>query len=220
MADLVVLLHGILRTKRSMATLASFLEKNGFDTLNITYPSRRLPIEKIADFVEKEITEHLNNNPCDRIHFIGHSMGGLIIRTLIDQCMESLPTLGRIVMLATPNHGSEVADTIGRLWPYKYVYGPAGQQLSTYYTKEVMDQLTFPKDIDLGIIAGTSWWLDPFSHLIMFNGPSDARVSVESTKLKGMKDHICLPVTHSFMMYNPKVKKQVLHFLKNGKFSV
>ena len=217
MSKLVILLHGIIRTKKSMMPLAKYLEKNGYTTLALTYPSR-LPVEDIAQNIFNQIQVYLKENPTNEIYFIGHSMGGLIIRILLDKYIDKLQKVERVVMLGTPNHGSKVADAIGCLRLYKYIYGAAGQQLSTNFAKNYFDKIIFPKDIELGIIAGTAWYLDPFSHFIIFNAPSDARVSVESTKLDEMKDHITLPVTHSFMMYNQEVKKQSLNFLETGSF--
>ena len=46
----------------------------------------------------------------------------------------------------------------------------------------------------------------------------DGKVSVASTKIGGMNDHIEMETTHPFMMRNEKVIAQILNYLKTGSF--
>ena len=139
-------------------------------------------------------------------------MGALLIRALIHKYRYK--NLGRVVQLAPPNHGSEIADLTKNLWLYKKIFGPAGQQLVT--DQKIFKHLFGQVNYDLGIIAGNAT-LDPIFSIII-PGPDDGRVGVEKTKLEGMKDHIIIKVSHSFFPYSKKVRKQTLHFLQYGNF--
>lgn len=208
----VILLHGLARTSRSMNKLANALTTAGFSVDNCQYPSRQLTIEAHAQNV---IIAALNRLPaCDKIHFVTHSLGGIVLRYYLSQ--HTLAQLGRVVMLAPPNQGSEVVDNLKHWWLFRWFNGPAGQQLGT---KESAITRQLPSaDYELGIIAGSrsiNCYLSTF-----LPNPNDGKVSVEATKLMGMTDHLTLPVSHSFMMRNKTVIEQTLLFIKNGQFKL
>jgi pimeloyl-ACP methyl ester carboxylesterase len=211
MTDGIILLHGILRTNKSMRGLANFLHSAGFEVLNIDYPSTKHSIEDIADKIHKNI-ELFQSQLDGKLHFVGYSMGGLIARAYLARYKPQ--NLGCVVMLGTPNKGSELADFWRHSWIYQKLYGPAGQQLIT-------DQQSF-KDIfsnpyyDFGIIAGNKT-VAPISSLII-GKPSDGRVSIENTRLEGAKDHIVLACSHIFLPLSKDVWNQTLYFIRNRKF--
>ena len=212
MVDGVVLVHAIFRTWRCMRPLADYLEKQGFLTLNVDYPSTRHSLEELADYVHPAIEQFVESVD-GKVHFVGYSMGGLLIRAYLTRYGPE--ELGRVVMLGTPNGGSEVADFIQH-WPvFRAVYGPAGQQLIT--KQEAFAHVLGEVDYPLGVIAGNKSW-DPISSFLI-GRESDGKVSVESTKVKGMTDHVVLPITHTFMPGNKPAQKLVERFLRKGCFS-
>lgn len=208
--ECVILLHGLARSDRSMKKLDQTLTEAGYLTVNIKYPSTQHPIEVLA---KKTINKGLNKCPKhSKIHFVTHSMGGILVRQYLNQ--YAISNMGRVVMLAPPNKGSHVVDNLSKMPGFKLINGPAGMQLGT--KKESIPNMLGSVNFELGIIAGTRS-VNPILSLMLPN-PDDGKVSVENTKLKGMSDHIQLPVTHTFMINNKTVISQVIYFLKNGFF--
>lgn len=210
--DYVVVLHGIARTWRSMRSLAKFIETNGFRVLNVDYPSTRIPLESLIEHINQQV-EAFNQDHQRKIHFVGYSLGGIMARGVIHR--HRPPNLGLVVQLAPPNQGSEVADFWKTNFLYRWIFGSAGQDLGA--EEKSFSRILGPVDYELGIIAGNRSW-DPISSA-MIKGPDDGKVSVESTKVSGLADHIVIPATHTFIIYDRVAWNQTIHFFQHGKFN-
>ncbi|MFN3953438.1 MAG: esterase/lipase family protein [Pararhodobacter sp.] len=211
-ADCVVLLHGLSRTENSMLVMQETLEFHGYRVVNDGYPSNAAPIADLVAHVGRAAAR------CGRLrtHFVTHSMGGILVRAWL---RNNRPVrMGRVVMLAPPNHGTEVVDNLAQfeLLPdlLDFLHGPAARELGTD-PDSVPNRLP-PVDYELGVIAGNRA-LSPLGP-IMIEGANDGTVSVASTRVEGMTDHIVLPATHTMMMVNPIVLAEVLEFLRHGTF--
>lgn len=206
----VILLHGLGRTARCFKLLEKHLKQEGYRVINQSYPSRHYKIEDLAEIA---IPNALKECPKDApISFVTHSLGGILVREYLRK--HTIENLDRVVMLGPPNHGSEIVDKLGWLPGFTFINGPAGLQLETK-PDGYLAQLG-PVNFKLGIVAGTlnkGWYLEKF-----LPEPNDGKVTVASTRITGEADHICLPVSHGFMMNKPMVIEKVLAFLKTGSF--
>ncbi|MBB3060328.1 esterase/lipase family protein [Microbulbifer rhizosphaerae] len=207
----VILLHGLGKSSGSMEKMEKAIAAVGFTTVNVSYPSTDHPIEELAGPAIAPALDQCRDH--DQVNFVTHSLGGILVRQYLSQVQ--IENLNRVVMLGPPNKGSEVVDNLGGFPGFHFILGDAGLQLGT-------GALSVPNklgaaEFNVGIIAGTRSINLILSQMVP--DTDDGKVSVESTKLEGMNDHLEMPVTHVFMMKNKKVIDQVIHYLKNGEFS-
>jgi pimeloyl-ACP methyl ester carboxylesterase len=208
----VILLHGLGRSPRSMDKLAGRLRDRGYAVLNLAYPSRDYSIEYLAEEVLHPGIEPLLNSRPARIDFITHSMGGIVVRYYLKH--HRLEKLGRVVMLAPPNQGSELVDRMKSIPFLERSLGPAGRELGK-------DRYSLPLKLgrarfELGIIAGNR--SGNLLNSLIIDGPDDGTVSVRSTRLPGMDDFIVLPCSHRSLLKSDEAIEQALHFLEHGTF--
>src|SRR5271170_3697590 len=209
----VILLHGLCRTSRSMVKMERALTEAGYKVRNVDYPSRTASIQKLADDAIGKAVNDCQRDGTTKIDFVTHSLGGILIRSYLAR--HTIPLLGRVVMLAPPNQGSEVVDKLGRLFLFKWINGPAGNELGT--DKNSVPNKPGPANFPVGIIAGDrsiNW----INSLFLIPGRDDGKVSIERTKLADMSDHIVIHATHSFIMHNREAIQQTIQFLRAGKF--
>lgn len=210
--ETVVLLHGLCRTSNSMTKMERALTAAGYTVKNVHYPSRTAPIQKLADDAIGKAVAECQRDSATKIDFVTHSLGGILVRSYLAR--HPLPSLGRVVMLAPPNQGSEVVDKLGWMFVFKWFNGPAGNELGTG-TNSVPNQLG-PANYPVGVIAGDRSinWINS----LLIPGCDDGKVSIERTKLAGMSDHIVIHVTHPFIMRNREAIRQTIQFLRTGAF--
>jgi len=209
-AETVVLVHGLGRTRVSMALLGSRLGEAGYRVVNIGYPSTRATME------ENVATLRAKLQACcpapERVHFVTHSMGGIVVRRYLAE--HSPAHQGRVVMLSPPSRGSEVVDAFSDSPLLQRLLGPSGAALGTD-SASIPNRLG-PARFELGVIAGNrsvspiSSWLIP--------GPDDGKVAVARARVEDAA-FLVVPATHSFIMNRPDVAREVVTFLRTGRFS-
>jgi pimeloyl-ACP methyl ester carboxylesterase len=211
-SETVLLLHGLARSSFSMSILERRLKRAGFRVRSKGYGSTRANISQHVAWLDEVLTQE-DMSKAKALHFVTHSLGGIILRKYLQD--RNLANLGRVVMLAPPNQGSEIVDHL-REWPlFRYVMGPSGQELGT-------DPQSIPNslgkvDFELGVITGNA--SKSILGAMFLPSPHDGTVAVEAAKVDGMKDFLVVPHSHAFIMNSPNVANQVAIFLRTGKFS-
>ena len=206
----VILLHGLGRGWRAMEPLARALAHERFSSLNIPYPSTRKSIPELVGHVRDEIEKVTDGEP---VHFITHSLGGILLRALM---AEGPPwKTGRVVMLAPPNGGSEIVDWAARYPLIQRLLGPAGCSLGS---EGVPKQLpAFPKEAEVAVIMGKRCAIPLFQKLL--DPANDGIVSVERGKIPGLREFAVIDADHTFIQMHPEAIRLSLNFLKYGAWS-
>ncbi|WED24610.1 alpha/beta hydrolase [Vibrio sp. JC009] len=210
--QVVVLAHGLGRSDIAMWRFTQRLEDAGYLVCTLDYSTIGESVETVLDTTTQQIDACVSSAP--KVHFIGHSLGGLVIRSYLQNHKQFIESdrLGEVVLVGTPNKGSELADHYDGSWLMD-IGGGISKALVTG-ENSLGNQLE-ELDINIGIIAGTkSTGLTED----VFHGPNDGLVSVESTKLSNMSDFVAIEVGHSSMRYNQEVAEQAIYFLQHGSF--
>jgi len=199
--EIIVLIHGLMRSSMSMASLKSFLEHQGYQVYSYSYPSAKYTIHDHGIYLKQFIANLLVKNPGVKIHFITHSLGGIIIReALATLSPKQLNCIGYLIMLAPPNQGSFLAKLSTKMFPViTFLIKPLAELSSDQ--SSYVHRVSVP-NIKMGIIAGRF----------------DAKVPPAAAYLKGQTDLIVINSTHMFIMNNTKTKSLIIHFLQKGTF--
>ncbi len=216
-AETVVLLHGVATPHLTMSPLAARLARDGYQVVNLSYPSRTMPIETLAAEWLPAQLRACGALEAPRLHFVTHSMGGLVLR----QWLATQPrpaNLGRVVMLAPPNAGSEVSDRLANFPPYHWLIGVNARRLGTRAEDLPRALGPWPADAPpLGIIAGDRTFNPLFSAWL--RGPNDGKVAVARARLDGMSDFVVLHHSHTWLAWCADTAAEVRHFLREGRFA-
>lgn len=193
--EMVVLVHGLGRTPFAMKLLERTLQDEGYRVYNWGYSSYCCTVEELGVELAWDLQQMEGVRP-ERIHFVGHSLGNIIIRQALGHAPPSEP--GRVVMLAPPNQGSETADRYSSLFGWMLV------PLEDLQTGDegVVQELYQIEDREVGIIAGER----------------DGKVDVDNTKLETQDDHEVVETFHTWMMNRSEVQELILDFLRYGEF--
>lgn len=205
----VIALHGILRSSKSWDALKRHLEPDGYQFVAVDYPSTQRSIEQFADQLQTVIA---SLNGIEKIHFVVHSMGGLVVRRWCQTYSD--PRIGRLVMIGTPNAGAEIATMLQKNLLFQAIFGPAGQELVAA-PDNFIEKLPTPP-FEFGVIMGSRGTSDGYNPLIP--GDDDGVVTVRSARLPGAVDSLAVRCLHSFQCWNPEVMDATRRFLKSGAF--
>jgi pimeloyl-ACP methyl ester carboxylesterase len=196
-----------------MLALAREGERRGYRVVNHGYRSTRSTIDDHAVELRRAIGALAAGT--DRLHFVTHSLGGIVVRAMLADTRHWPPNLGRVVMISPPNQGSELVDVLAGYRLYRLAMGSAGEALGT--GEESAPNRLGPVRFELGVITGDRSLNPLFSRLI--DGPSDGKVGVERARVAGMRDFLIVERSHSFIMRAPEVVAAAFRFLESGRFA-
>ncbi len=214
----VLVLHGLIRTRKSTASMTRFLAQDKrYSVLSVSYASTR---ESVGDHAKSLARVVSNLKEAERIDFVAHSLGNLVIRHfLADQSTAARgsgidPRIHHVVMIGPPNQGAELARRLQDNRVFQTAFGISGQQLGKNWD-QLSEHLIVPP-CPFGIIAGVGKTQEGFNPTL--EGNDDMIVSVAETRLEGASDFIAVPCVHTLIMDHPSVQEYTLKFLQYGYF--
>ena len=208
----VLLLHGIFRSKDSFSPMTRALRAAGYEAHGVNYPSTRQSLEDHADQVEA-LLERAEG--AKTVSFVTHSMGGIVARVLLarkDRPWRERIAVNRLVMIATPNRGAELATRLDQLPAFRAFAGPSLGQMAL----ERCDNIPLPT-VPFATVSGVRGDGRGFNRLLP--GDNDMTVTLESTMLDGAEDSLVVNRIHTFIQIDPQVIEATIRYLGTGRFA-
>ena len=207
---LVLLLHGLGRSPVVFAKMEPALRAAGYEAVAISYPSLTRDIEGHAAQLNRLLDRA---EGVSRVSFVTHSLGGIVLREALarESAWRDRLALGRVVMLAPPNQGSELAAALDDIPLFHLLAGPSAEQLV-----KGRSYAALPTGVEVGVIAGGTPDGEGFNPLLSAN--NDGVVTIEETRLAGAKDALVVSALHTFIASDPEAIAATLAFLETGSF--
>lgn len=213
--EVVILIHGMGRSKFSMIMLDRYLQRQGYETVSFFYSSTKYSIDELSAQFAEFLTKKSRETPGTKIHIVSHSLGGILTREALVKISEDEEhrtsneknnknrqiNIGRIIMLAPPNKGSKAANFFSKIWPIPNILKPITELRNA--EDSPINDVPIPEGIDIGVIAGKY----------------DAKVTPEESHMDTENDHIIVNSAHTFIMNNRNVKIAIKNFLETGHFA-
>lgn len=194
--DVVVLLHGLFATTRSMQKASACASDSGFDVINWGYPTFWKSIEAHCEQLSEVVAQLQSDAAVRSVNFLTHSLGGILARYVIENGSDA--KIHRMVMLAPPNSGSHLTRV--SLGPFKR-FLPAISQLSES-ADGLPNRIHNIRGVEVGVIAAAQ----------------DFIVRVQNTLLADQREHRVVDATHFALPKKAQVLELALRFLQTGTF--
>ena len=203
-----VLVHGFFRSKRDMRYLEEKLKERGYRVFAPTLPAIFGNVRECSDLLTQMIEENVLEEGV--MHFVGHSMGGLVIRDYLSR--RIVKKLGRVVMMGTPNGGSPYANLLLKI--------PFLKRILKALPDIEMPGLDIDAPLnnpspDIGIIIGETDIL----RKCLIPGDHDGLVGAASVRRITAIDELRVPFCHERIHWRPDTVEAVVSFLETGKFN-
>ena len=206
----LIFIHGIWSSRASFVQLAARVRKYGYKVHYFDYRSvTRSPEENAA-----KLNEFIESIDADKIHLVAHSLGGLVLKHFMHN--YSQPSIDKVIMLATPINGSDIAKTLNQHDASRLVLGRAVEKAL------LGGAPAWPKGRPLAMVAGNKGV--GIGNVILglkdetFSELSDGVVRLEETMSDEVTHHCVIQESHTMMLFSKSVAKAVLHYLEHSNF--
>jgi hypothetical protein len=208
----IYLIHGFGGFQFTMNKIEKSIKNERYQTVNYGYKSFN-----DLDTIGKQLYLQIKNSNVDTISFVTHSMGALLVRSMLQYSANDkyFPKIFRIIMIAPPNRGTEIADFYSSFGIVNYFFGQNVKYMKTD-SDSYANRLPKPYDSEIGIIAGIRGKKHGYN--LFLNGDNDGGIKPEKTKIGIEKDYITVIGQHNFLLMKKYVSKLVIEFLKYGSF--
>lgn len=210
---LVVLLHGLGRSRGAMAPMARGLQAHGYAVATVHYPSTRRDLDGHAGQVDGVLSRTVGPS---RVSFVGHSLGGLVARQVLarpDAPWRARIDAHRLVTIATPHQGAAMAARLAQVPGLGAAAGPVLKALLPGAPAERLP----PPSVPFATIAGGRGHergLNPW-----LSGDDDLTVSVAEAMLEGAEATWVVDAVHTFVMMDRRVIEAVARYLDTGQLT-
>ena len=208
---LVLLLHGLGRTKGSLAGLAAALGGAGYEVAALSYPSTRRGIAGHADRLVR-LLDGLEDTRS--LSFVTHSLGAMVVRAALARPAEWRRRIevNAVLMIGPPSRGSVLAARLARLPPLAWLAGASVRDLAG----GAAAKLPAPP-VPFAVIAGGRGTATGYNPLLP--GDDDGVLAVAETRLDGARDFLVVNQIHTFLANHPETIAAALAFLRYHRFA-
>lgn len=205
----VVFIHGLFQTTTSFDQMKRVIRGDGYETISFSYPQLRFDLMKSAKALNAMLSRRKDLN---KIHFIAHGVGGLVLRLAISLNPDWLPEIGRSLLISVPNHGFIWAHKYQEKWLYQRILGTMGTNITPDF---IADNIP-PMMGEFAVIMGGKD--NRKGYISALGADNDGILRVDEARQEGAKDEfLVLNVPHFLLQRSPKVIEMAESFIKNGR---
>jgi triacylglycerol lipase len=209
----IFVIHGYGSSRVMMKKIDKSIRNENYITENYAYKSMTDDLDTIG----KQLYVRIKTATFDTVSFVTHSMGALVVRSMLNYAKndKDFPVIYRIVMIAPPNGGAEIADIYASYEILRELLGPNLEHMKTD-SGSYANKLPIPYNSEIGIIAGIRG--GKYGYNLLIKGDNDGLLTPKRTKLGVQKDFVLIKGEHNLLTQKKYVCKLVVEFLKFGLF--
>ena len=204
----IVLIHGALRGRAGWLPVQAWLKTRGHESRAFGYRTRADSLQTHALGLGEFVREWLGEGSIPLLGILTHSMGGLVARAYLKSELGRQADNVRLVQLAPPNKGSQLAKARRGGLAFELVYGQAGEELQPERVEELGPVAAHVDALVIASGRGQEAGYNP-----QIEGDDDGVVALAETHLEGAQ-HETIEGVHSLLQWRPEVLERALAFLR------